>query len=145
MPAPRLETVLRRLRRICLALPDTKETLTWGQPHFRVGDRILAGFGEEKGRTVIGFKVTSDHQDALIMQDRFRVAPYVGRFGWVSMDATGIEDWDELREFIHESYQLIAPKRSLAKLTGSGATPRRSRNSASHRKPASGQSPNKKR
>ncbi len=31
------------MRKICLSLPDTKETLTWGEPHFRVGDKIFAG------------------------------------------------------------------------------------------------------
>ena len=32
---------LERLREICLALPDTKETLTWGSPYFRVGGQDL--------------------------------------------------------------------------------------------------------
>ena len=36
---------LARVREICLALPDTKETLTWGSPYFRVGDKIFAGYG----------------------------------------------------------------------------------------------------
>ena len=40
---------LERLREICLALPDTKETLTWGSPYFRVGEKIFAGYGEEDG------------------------------------------------------------------------------------------------
>ena len=42
------QDILNRLRRICLELPDTHETLTWGEPHFRVRDKIFAGFGEEK-------------------------------------------------------------------------------------------------
>lgn len=111
-------TTLNRLRKICLALPDTKETLTWGHPHFRVGDKIFCGYGDEKGRASIGFKVTMDHQDALIMQDRFEIAAYVGRYGWVSMDASAIADWGEVADLVLESYQLIAPKRSLAKLAG---------------------------
>ena len=37
------ETVLNRMREICLALPDTKETMTWGKPHFRVIEKIFAG------------------------------------------------------------------------------------------------------
>ncbi|HYU42077.1 MAG TPA: hypothetical protein VEQ84_07995 [Vicinamibacteria bacterium] len=67
--------VLDNTREICLALPDTKETLTWGQPHFRVSR-----------------------------------APYVGHKGWVSMDARGVDDWDEVRPLVLESYRLIAPK-----------------------------------
>ena len=76
------------MRAICLALPDTKETLTWGQPHFRVGEKIFAGCGDEKGRAVIGFKLDMDHADAIIQDPRFWRAPYVGHKGWVSMDAS---------------------------------------------------------
>ena len=118
------QSTLSRLRRICLALPDTKETLTWGHPHFRVGEKIFCGFSHEKGKRTIGFKVTMDHQDALIMQDRFDIAPYVGRYGWVSMDASRIVDWGEVEELIGESYELIAPKRSRAKLDSLRLSPR---------------------
>jgi len=117
------KTTLSQLRKICLALPDTKETLTWGHPHFRVGEKIFCGFGDERGKTSIGFKVTMDHQDALIMQDRFMMAAYVGRYGWVSMDASRIDDWLEVQDLVLESYQLIAPKRSLAKVKGSEPAP----------------------
>ena len=33
-----ISPALKRLRAICLALPDAKETQTWGSPYFRVGD-----------------------------------------------------------------------------------------------------------
>ena len=115
-------SVLDHMRAICLALPETKETLTWGQPHFRVGEKIFAGCGEEKGRAVIGFKLEMDHADAIIQDPRFWRAPYVGHKGWVSMDASGVDDWDEVRPLVLESYRLIAPRRTVAKLDG-GAAP----------------------
>jgi len=115
-------SVLDHMRAICLALPDTKETLTWGQPHFRVGEKIFAGCGEERGRVVIGFKLDMDHADAIIQDPRFWRAPYVGHKGWVSMEAGGVDDWDEVRPLVLESYRLIAPRRTVAKLDG-GAAP----------------------
>lgn len=114
---------LREMRKICLSLPDTKETLTWGQPHFRVGEKIFSGCGEEKGKVVIGFKLEMDHADARIQDPRFWRAPYVGHKGWVSMDATKVKDWDEVRALVHESYRLIAPRKSLAKLEGGATAP----------------------
>lgn len=57
----RTDAVLTRIREICLSLPDTKETITWGKPHFRVGEKIFAGCGEEDGRQVIGFKLQMAH------------------------------------------------------------------------------------
>ena len=115
-------SVLDHMRAICLALPETRETLTWGQPHFRVGEKIFAGCGEEKGRVVIGFKLDMDHADAIIQDPRFWRAPYVGHKGWVSMDAGGVDDWEEIRPMVLESYRLIAPRRTVAKLDG-GAAP----------------------
>jgi predicted DNA-binding protein (MmcQ/YjbR family) len=115
-------SVLDQMRAICLALPDTKETLTWGQPHFRVGEKIFAGCGEEKGRVVIGFKLDMDHADAIIQDPRFWRAPYVGHKGWVSMDANAVADWNEVRPLVLESYRLIAPRRTVAQLDG-GAPP----------------------
>lgn len=118
---------LRRLRRICLSLPDTRETLTWGEPHFRVGEKIFAGWGNDRGRLAIGFKLDMDHADLRVQDPRSRRAAYVGHKGWVSLDVAGIDDWDELRALVLESYRLIAPKRTLAKLDPGGGRPGKTR------------------
>lgn len=137
----RPDVILKKLRQICLALPDTKETETWGKPHFRVGDKIFAGCGEEDGKFVVGFKLEMQHARQMIRIPGFWKAPYVGHKGWVSMDASVVSDWELVRELIHESYRLIAPKRTLAKLEsteavqapterrarGKGRTPRKHR------------------
>ncbi len=109
---------LQKMREICLALPDTKETLTWGSPHFRVGEKIFAGYSEEDGRLSIGFKLEKPHAEARIANDsRFTRAKYVGQHGWVTMDLADAEGWGEVEELILESFHLIAPKRTLAKLS----------------------------
>jgi predicted DNA-binding protein (MmcQ/YjbR family) len=123
------------MREICLALPETKETLTWGQPHFRVGEKIFAGCGDEKGRAVIGFKLDMDHADAIIQDPRFWRAPYVGHKGWVSMDASTVDDWDEVRPLILESYRLIAPKKTVARLDAGAAVSKATAPKATARKP----------
>ena len=46
----KIDPMLTKMREICLSLPDTKETLTWGQPHFRVGDEIFRGYGRKKAK-----------------------------------------------------------------------------------------------
>lgn len=120
--------MLSNVRRICLSLPDTKETWTWGKPHFRVGDKIFCGCGDEGDEPVIGFKLEKEHADTVIQDPRFRRAPYVGHKGWVSMDVGRVRDWDTVRPLILESYRLIAPKKSLAKLgEAAAATPPRAR------------------
>lgn len=107
-----------RARAICLALPDTEELIKWGNPHFCVKGKIFAGYGESKQHgTTIGFKLPMDVAEASIAEhDHFHKAPYVGNKGWVSVEAERIDDWDALAAMILESYRLIAPKRSIAKL-----------------------------
>ena len=119
--------VLLKMKEICLSLPDTKLTMTWDQPHFRVGEKIFAGCGEEKGKIVVGFKLEMEHSDEILRDRRFTRAPYVGHKGWVSMDASEIRDWEEVRKLVLESYRLIAPKRTVAKLQEAAAPPPRSR------------------
>jgi len=115
------DSALAKIRKICLSLPDTKETMTWGKPHFRVGEKIFAGYGEENGKRVVGFKLEMAHASVAVQVPGFSRAPYVGHKGWVSLETDSVKDWDEVREMIVESYRLIAPKKSLAKLDAATA------------------------
>ena len=117
------DRVLVKMKEICLSLPDTKLTMTWDKPHFRVGDKIFAGCGEENGKYTLGFKLEMEHADEVIRDPRFTRAPYVGHKGWVSMDAAGVKDWEEVRQLVLESYRLIAPKKTVAKLDAPPAVP----------------------
>ena len=109
------DAALKKMRAICLALPDTKETPTWGQPHFRVGEKIFSGLGEEKGILTVGVKLEMDHADAMVRRPGFSRAPYVGHKGWVSIDVGKVKDWGEVEALVHESYRLIAPKKAFAR------------------------------
>ena len=129
------DEALAKIRKICLSLPDTKETITWGKPHFRVGEKIFAGYGEEKGKRVVGFKLEMSHASIAVQIRGFSRAPYVGHKGWVSLDTDSIKDWDEVREMILESYRLIAPKKSLAKLNAAAPASSKGSPKASRRTP----------
>ena len=110
-----------RFRAICLSLPETTEVFVeeWGHPSFRVGPelKMFASCGPPDAELFsIGMKVEKAHQQALVHTDsRVTVAAYVGKHGWIDVDASGPLDWDEVREWVLESYRLNAPSR-LAKL-----------------------------
>ena len=110
------DATFKKVRALALALPDTKLTMTWGSPHFRVGEKIFCGYGSEHGKQVLGVKLSLPHAKAAVREPRFWPAPYVGKHGWVSLDITQKKSWDEVAGLIRESYGLIAPKASLAKL-----------------------------
>ncbi len=121
-----------KFRRICLALPDAVETITWGKPHYRVAEKIFAGYGDENGVATIGFKLRKEHAAEVVKRAGFSPAPYVGKHGWVSMDANKIDNWDNVRGYVLESYCLIAPKKLVAKLeSGTSPSPRASRSDSS--------------
>jgi predicted DNA-binding protein (MmcQ/YjbR family) len=110
------DATFQKVRALCLALPDTKLTMTWGSPHFRVGEKIFCGFGAEGGKQVMGVKLEMSHARRVVKEARFWPAAYVGKHGWVSMDVARRKSWDEVSALIRESYELIAPKASRAKL-----------------------------
>lgn len=113
---PTYQQVLKKLQKICLALPDTKETLTWGKPHFRVGEKIFCGCGEGDGRIRISMKADRADQQVLIKLPGIEKAAYVGNSGWISIDPAVFAEWDEIENLIVDSFRLIAPKRTVARL-----------------------------
>lgn len=110
-------SVYERFRDICLSLPETSEVFVenWGHPTFRVGPKqkmFASCSGPDAERAALGMKVDRAHQQALVHTDaRFTVAAYVGKHGWINMDASGAVDWQEVRELVVESYCLNAPRR----------------------------------
>ena len=95
------------LRRLALALPDAVETITWGEPHYRVQNKIFTGLGTRDGRSVSSVKLEKAHAEVRLFNPRFRPAPYVGRYGWVEF---ALEDVtvSELEELLAESHRLVA-------------------------------------
>ena len=102
--------------KICLALPEATEKEAWGDPTWRVGNRIFAmqKGNYEGGRPSVWFKAPAGGQSVLVgsASERFFVPPYVGHKGWVGLWLDGRSlDWEELADLLEESYRLIAPKR----------------------------------
>jgi predicted DNA-binding protein (MmcQ/YjbR family) len=107
-----------RLRRICLALPEAEERETWGDPTFRVRDKIFAMVKRGDGRVSLWCKAPPGSQMVLVGADpeRFFVPPYVGHKGWVGVRLDNDPDWDEVAEIVRRSYRLTAPKKIAALL-----------------------------
>jgi predicted DNA-binding protein (MmcQ/YjbR family) len=109
-----LAAQLDRLREIAMALPEATEELTWEEVNFRVRNKIFL-FPGDGGR--ISVKAEREELPALLGDPRVRPAPYLARGGWVQLDLTsGRIDWAEIRELVHTSYRLIAPKKLAAQV-----------------------------
>jgi hypothetical protein len=107
---------LDRLRMICLALPEAVEKEAWGEPTFRVRDRIFVIAKGNDTPVSLWCKAPPGSQQVLVGADpqRFFVPPYVGHKGWVGMRLGDGADWDEVEKLTKRSYRLTAPKRLAA-------------------------------
>jgi hypothetical protein len=111
---------LDRVRKICLALPESHEVMAWGAPTFRVCNKLFAMYANEGsshgGRVAIWCKATHVDQELLIRADpdRFFRPPYVGPSGWVGIYLDGSPDWEAVAAQLGDAHKLIAPKRLLA-------------------------------
>lgn len=106
---------LERVRRLCLALPETSERLSHGEPTFFVGKKVFVMFANNHhhdGRIAIWLPVPPGFQEGLLESSPqlfFRPA-YVGHRGWVGIELSRISDAD-LAMYIQIAWDLIAPKR----------------------------------
>jgi predicted DNA-binding protein (MmcQ/YjbR family) len=108
--------ILKRLRTICLRLPAATEGITFGHPTFRVEKKIFVVFEEYKGELGICVKVGKLLQGIFLDDPRFFRAPYIGKHGWVTLRVYAAPlDWNEIRELVKGSYQLVAAPRSKIK------------------------------
>ena len=105
-----------RLRAICLALPEAVEKEAWGDPTFRVREKIFAMEKRGDGRISVWCKAPAGSQMVLVGADpqRFFVPPYVGHKSWIGMRLDDGPDWGEVARVVRRSYRLIAPKRLAA-------------------------------
>lgn len=109
---------IERVRSQCLALPETSERLSHGEPTFFVANKAFVMFANNHhgdGHVAVWLPAPPGAQPALIESSPavyFR-PPYVGHRGWVGIELSRISD-EELRYHIQVAWELIAPKRLLA-------------------------------
>lgn len=153
---------IKRLRQICLALPEVFEKEAWGECTFRVTGGSMFAMTDnnhhDSGRIAVWVKAPPMVQEILVNADakRFFIPPYVGAKGWVGVRLDYKIDWDELGEILKDGYLMSAPKRlreRLQPLSGDqskvarSTAPRRSsakRASARTERPAAGATSRKK-
>ena len=119
---------LPRLRRLCLALPQSHEVEAWGTATFRVKNKLFAMYASPSdhhgaGRPAVWCKAIAVNQELMLQADptRFFKPPYVGPSGWVGVWLDGRVDWKELAEILRDAWQLTAPKRLLTQETAAPA------------------------
>jgi hypothetical protein len=119
---------LERLRRICLAYPETNERPSHGMPTFFVRDKstfvMLAADHHGDGRVAMWCAAPDGAQEALTVAepDRYFRPPYVGARGWIGVRLER-PDWKVVESVVDDAYRKVAPRKLLA-LLSEGSAPR---------------------
>ena len=115
-----LMTVLDRLTRICLDLPEANCERRGSHATFRARKKVFAYFLDNHhgdGVIAIACKVSPGDNAELVraQPERFYLPAYIGPRGWVALRLdVGKVDWDEVKELVGESYRLTATTRKRA-------------------------------
>ncbi len=116
---------LARIRKLCLALPEAHEVEAWGEPTFRVKNKLFAMYAHANnhhggGRNAVWCKAAAVNQRLMVeaAPDRFFIPPYVAPSGWIGVWLDAKVDWSELADLLGDGYRMTAPKKLLALLEG---------------------------
>ena len=112
---------LEKLRSLCLALPETTERLSHGEPTWFIRDKktfVMYANHHHDDRLAFWCAAPDGAQDALVTSDpeRFFVPPYVGHRGWLGVRLDVPVDWDQIEDLVVAAYRMVAPKKLLAEL-----------------------------
>lgn len=116
---------LQRFRELALSFPGAQEKIAHGRPVFYT-KKVFAYYG--MSHKVDGEWVQHPHAVCLLLSEderlsaqslRFCWVPgYIGPSGWLGFDLDDETDWDELAEWVDDSYRMTAPKRLVDELDG---------------------------
>jgi predicted DNA-binding protein (MmcQ/YjbR family) len=116
------ESVLQSLVKICLALPEAVHEAMGDHSSFSVRKKKFAYYlNSHHGDGIVSvcFRTERGENEVLLASDqtRFYSPAYIGPKGWVALRLdTGKIDWQEVADFVTESYRLAAPKSLASKI-----------------------------
>ena len=98
---------LKWMREVCLAYPDATEGVHYGEIVFKSAGKMFASCGDKRGPTMIVLGLAPGHgKDVLAQNPAWKRYPY--EKSGIMIAAADVDDWDELRSFVDESYRRYA-------------------------------------
>ena len=108
------------VRKATLALPESTERLSHGQPTFFVAGKQFAQYRDNHhgdGKTVVCVRTSGLDEQAMLIDadpDTYSRPAYFGPSGWVSINLAGDRvEWSHIEDRIAQSWALAAPRRLL--------------------------------
>ena len=113
---PGVAGVREKVLEFALSLPEASEDHPWGEDVAKVRGKIFV-FAGAPGSRRMTVKLEESHAHALSIDGAQRTGYGLGASGWVTVPlrAEGVSI-ALLRDWVEESYRIVAPKRLLAEL-----------------------------
>jgi len=111
-------TVRARVRDFALSLPEATEEFPWGESVAKANGKVFVFLGAEAASNArMTVKLAESHGHALSIEGAEPTGYGLGKSGWVTVPlrAPGVS-LDLLRDWVEESYRIVAPKRLVAQL-----------------------------
>jgi hypothetical protein len=108
-----------RIRDVALALPETEERPSHGQPTFFVAGKQFAQIRHDHhgdGLHVVCVRTGGSDEQAMLIEaapETYSRPAYLGPAGWVGVTLSGDVDWTLVEDRIARSWELAAPRRLL--------------------------------
>ena len=114
-----MDRARERLLRFALGLPEAYEDHPWDETVAKVRKKVFVFFGGTPKLMTV--KLAESHAHALSIDGAEPTGYGLGHSGWVNVPVDSPELSHELLcDWIEESYRIVAPKRLVAQLDGSG-------------------------
>ena len=108
------------IRKQCLSLPQTTESVQWGDNLvFKVAGKLFAIAALAPAKTVLAFKIDPQEFAELVERPGVIQAPYFARTHWVALESEDALPRAEIQRRLKRSYDLVVlklPKKTQAEL-----------------------------
>ncbi|MFJ4012516.1 MmcQ/YjbR family DNA-binding protein [Streptomyces sp. NPDC090026] len=104
------------VRRIALALPGAQEKLAWGMPTFRLEARGRIFASLDRDDLAMGVKCPKEDREELIAAEPGKFFLRKGHddaFAWIRVRLAALDDEEELRAILVDSWRQAAPRALL--------------------------------
>ncbi len=102
-----------KLAEFALGLPEAQEDFPWGDRVVKVRGKIFVFLGGAV--PTITVKLVESHAHAMSVEGAEETGYGLGKAGWVTVPVSEIPI-GTLRDWVEESYRIVAPKRLVAGL-----------------------------
>ncbi len=101
------------VRAYALSLPETTEEFAWQMPIFRVARSLFLTLPDDETSMAVRCPVIDRDELVAAEPAKFWIAPHEANNAWVRVRLAALDDHDELRAIVLDSWKLAAPKRLL--------------------------------